>query len=737
MIYAGIDFETRSEVDLKASGVHVYAEHESTEVLCLAWAIGDEPVSVWHAGGPAPARLFAHVASGGAVRAWNAGFELTIWEHVLSRQLPRRPPLRAGQTFDTMVQALVLALPGSLELCAVAMGASIKKDAEGKALMRRMCKPLPSWIKSGAGAKWHDTPEARARLGEYCKVDVEVERQLAARLAPLSDSERRNWLLDRRVNSRGVPIDLVSVANARRIIDGESAWVNDDMSRATGGLVAKATNAPALQKWLAARGIYLDDMRKQTVSDTTKQLRSALASIEASAMPEALRSEMADALTDAIDVLELRTAGGGAAVKKLNAMQVSTSADGRARDLLRYGVATTGRWAGTRIQIHNLKRPTLELDEIADAIELMRDARTGADMLRYSHGQPSDVVASCLRAMICAPPGREFIGGDFANIEGRVLAWLAGEAWKLQAFRDFDTVIPGKFDKKGKPLRVGADLYMLAYSRSFGVEVSDVSKPQRQIGKVQELALGYQGGVGAFMSMAAIYGISIPELAAAVIAAAGAQWAPFVADLWAKPFSAMHYAQWKSELTRDEWAALKFVVARWRAAHPETLAFWYDLQNCAQSATLNRGQTYATKTGSIRFQCNKHFLFCQLPSGRVLAYPQPSVVPKRDGITGQIRDTLQYRTVVKNSWVKSWTYGGHLAENVTQAAARDLLADSMHRLEAKGYPLIMHVHDEDLSEVAAGFGSLAEYEAIMGASEPWAYGLPVAAEAWRGVRYQK
>lgn len=724
MQFAGIDFETRSEADLAKCGVHVYAEHPSTEVLCLAWAIGDEAVSVWNAGEPAPDRLFAHIAAGGPVRAWNAGFELEIWETVLPRHLPKRPRLRAEQTFDTMAQALVLALPGSLELCAHAMRAPMKKDDEGKALMRRMCKPLPPWVKHGTGEKWLDTPALRARLGEYCRVDVEVERQLAKKLAPLSDSERRHWLLDQTINGRGVPIDLASVANAKRVIASETQRLNAALSESTGGVVAKATNAGALQRWLASRGIATDNMRKQTLVDAASQIKAARDAIAKADVPDTLRDEIAEQLDDVLQVLEIREDGGGAAVKKLDAMSRSTSADGRARGLLRYHVATTGRWAGTRIQPQNLKRPEFGQSEIEDAIELLRDARTGADMVRYTYGPPTKVIASCLRAMICAPSGHEFVGGDFANIEGRVLAWLSGEAWKLQAFRDYDA-------------GYGHDLYKLAYSRSFGVSVGDVSKDQRQIGKVQELALGYQGGVGAFMSMAAIYGISIPDLATAVIQAAGAEWPAFVSELWSRNYSALHYGQWKNELTKEQWSALKYVVTRWRNAHPETTSFWYDLQECAHSAVTHRGQVYVTKTGKIRFQSNGHFLFCRLPSGRALAYPNPDIRPKKDDVTGEIRDTLSYSTVIKNHWMRAWTYGGHLAENVTQAAARDLLADSQHRLEDAGYPLVLHVHDEDLSEVAEGFGSVAEYEAIMCASESWAEGLPVAAEAWRGARYQK
>lgn len=382
--------------------MHVYAEHASTEVLCLAYAYGDMPPMLWTAGDPAPQRLLEHIAAGAGVTAWNAPFELTIWEHVIGRDYPKWPKLKPEQTYCTMAQALALALPGSLDLCAKAMRVEEQKDKDGAALMRKMCKPLPQWTKNGVGEKWLDSPSLRANLGAYCKQDVITERAIGRRLAPLSERERKLWLLDYAINNRGVPIDLQSVNNAQRIVDAEAKRINRRVKKVTGEEVDAVTKAAALQGWLKRLGIELQDMRKNTVADQIKGLRATIDTLDNPTLPAALREEMRGQLQRALEALELRADGGLASVKKLKAMQASTSEDGRARGLFRYHVATTGRWAGARIQTQNMKRPTLEQGEIEDAIDLMRDARNGADMLRFTYGPPTEVIASCLRGMICA-----------------------------------------------------------------------------------------------------------------------------------------------------------------------------------------------------------------------------------------------------------------------------------------------------------------------------------------------
>ena len=314
------------------------------------------------------------------------------------------------------------------------------------------------------------------------------------------------------------------------------------------------------------------------------------------------------------------------------------------------------------------------LDQLLDEIDL-------------TIGSPLNVISDCLRAMIVAAPGHDLVAADFANIEGRVLAWLATEQWKVDAFRAYDD---------GQ----GADLYKLAYARAYGLEPQDVTKDQRQVGKVMELALGYQGGVGAFQTMARGYGVKITDEQA------------------------------------DE------IKTRWREAHPAIKQFWRDLEAAAIHAAEDPGRV--TKAGKILFRKNGSFLFARLPSGRSLCYPYPRVVEKTmpwvdDDGRAVVRPTLQYDGVdpVTKHWGPTDTYGGKLAENVTQAVARDILAAALLRLERHGYAITMHVHDEIVAEIPEHQGSVEEMERIMEEIPQWAAGLPIAAEGWRGKRYRK
>jgi DNA polymerase len=372
-----------------------------------------------------------------------------------------------------------------------------------------------------------------------------------------------------------------------------------------------------------------------------------------------------------------------ASVAKSEALLRGMSADGRARGLLQFHAAGTGRWAGRRFQPQNLKRPQIEDTDTAISILMAGDA----DLVEALYGEPLSVVGDCIRGMVAAPPGKKIVAADYANIEGRVLAWLAGESWKLDAFRAYDA-------------GTGPDLYKVAYGRAFGIAPKDVSKPQRQIGKVMELALGYQGGVGAFQTMAVNYGVRLPDE--------------------------------EVEGLRDGW----------RSAHSAIKAFWWDLERAAIEAVENPGMTTAVR--DIRFKVAGSFLFMRLPSGRFLAYAYPEIQPKTmpwkdDRGEPVVKESLSYMGV--NSYTRKWercfAYGGLLAENATQAVARDILADAMPRLEVADYPIILTVHDEIVCEVASGFGSVEEMVSIMTTLPAWADGCPITAEGWEGARYRK
>ncbi len=663
-----IDFETRSPVDIRKTGVYPYATHPDTDVWCAAFAVDDGPVELWTPRDPVPKAIADHVRAGHTLAAWNANFEIAIWTHILA---PRYgwPLPRLEQWRCSMVAAYAMSLPGALENAAGAIGLDIGKDQSGKRLMLTMAAPRRPRKGEPGGLYWWDDAERRERLYAYNKTDVEVERAIRARLVALRPSEQALWHLDQRINSRGVYVDKALCLKAKDLVAHVANQLNREMAIATDWAVTACSNINDLKTFVRGHGVDTDALDREAIEEILARKD----------IPDAVRRP-----------LELRHEAGKASVAKINALLHGLSDDGRARGMMQFHAASTGRWAGRRFQPQNIKRSEIaDVDGAIDVI-LNNPPAKAAALLDILYGQPLSVVGDCLRGMICAPPGKKLIAADFSNIEGRVLAWLAGESWKVEAFRAYD---------RG----VGPDLYLVTAAEILGVDVKTLNKksPERQAyGKVPELACGYQGGVGAFQTMAHTYRITI----------------------------------------RDELA--QRIVKAWRAKHPNVTQFWWDLEAAAFEAVANPGAL--TTVRDIKFKVVGSFLWCQLPSGRSLCYPYPAIAWKEmpwktdDGEPVR-KQVVSYRGV--NSYTRKWetiyTYGGKLAENITQAVARDVLAEAIVRLEAAGYPVVMHVHDEVICEVPDDFGSVEEFEALMVELPPWAAGLPVAAEAWEGPRYRK
>lgn len=719
------DFETRATVDLKKTGVYRYAEHPLTDVICMSWRIGDHgPIQRWRPGDEDPIEFLAHIESGGIVVAHNAGFERTIYNTVLrGRVVPHWPELKIEQQDCTMARGLALALPASLDQLGKALKTPMQKDKDGHRLMMQMCKPRRTDA-DGAVVWWEDDDRI-SRLQLYCDQDVETETDVDRSISALSDEERKVWELDQRINDRGVMIDVSSVSRCLAVVEEAIKRADDRMWWLTDGEVKKCSEAAKIVKWLNGRGIPCASVAKGEVEEIVL-----------------MTTIMGDDTAE--EVIRLRRAAAKTSTAKFKAMLNSVCSDGRVRGTLAYHGAATGRWAGRIMQPQNFLRfDAEELPDVMLIIELLaleKAVKEIVDAIEMVIGPALESVAKCMRAMLIAAPGKKFVSGDFSNIEGRGAAWIADEQWKLEAFRAFD---------RGE----GHDLYNLSYARSFGIDVNTMPKKSfmRQIGKVQELALGYQGSVGAYITMAAGYGIKPRDVADTARAATPE-------EEWHRV--SMGYSDDDSRgLDQYCWTGVKCVVNAWRAAHPNIVQAWWDLQDAAIAAVGTPGLKVPVLQGRVVYLAANGFLYCRLPSGRVISYAMPRLVRQlvtpakkaydAPGIGGEIvhhpaREAV-YKYAVEfdatNSYTKRWEahtlYGGLQFNNVVQGLARDKLVASMFRLEAAGYPLVLTVHDENVSEVPEGFGSWQEYRDIMAMADDWCPDMPTAVGAWSDHRYVK
>ena len=749
--WAVIDFETQSACDLKKSGAEKYAECATTKVLCLAYAWPEGGVTLWKPGQPLPNELLEHVARGGTVVAHNVGFEFSIWNLVLcGGTYGPWPQLALEQLDDTMPRARAMSLPGGLGECAEALRLPVRKDKDGHRAMMKISRPrtrdpLTFWTEETAREDFE-------RVFAYCPIDVEVGRELHRVLPPLPPQERKIWLLDQRINQRGVPLDIPNARRALGLIDIEKAELSARVFDKTGG-ASTATQRDALLAWLQSEGVEISGLTKADVA-------------KAVADPK-LEGTAAKA------VLQIRREAAKSSTSKLTAMVASAGRGGRARGLFQYWGAGPGRWAGRRLQTQNLARPGKGFKHSdAEAVINFLSYSSAGPCIRFEYGSVMDALSWSLRAFICAEPGKRFITADFSNIQGRGLAWMADETWKLEAFRRYDTILPG-FDSNGEPLRAGPDLYKLAYSKSFGVPVEEVADDGRQIGKVQELALGFSGGIGSFISMAAGYGIVPEQIAAAVKAVTSL-------EDWNTAYKRLPKmgTKFRYGLDPEVWTGLRVVVDAWRKAHPRTVQLWRALEDAAVEAVEYPGQV-TSAGGHIRYKVDGDFLKCRLPSGRCIHYPYPEMKRFPSVAWEGRRDELKYliehpvdelgeplsvaelraeladheahvqweasltywgvssKAGSSKKWKPQRLYGGLQAENCDMGIERDCLAQALLRLEEAGYPIVLHSHDESGAEVDDGFGSLEEYSAIMCATEDWAAGLPVVAAGWQGMRYRK
>ena len=647
-----IDFETRSDIDLKKQGLDVYASSPFTDILCMAFIDSAGLMKIWKRGEPFP----SSIDMDSEFYAQNASFEFAIWNQIGVKKYGW-PTLPVERLHCTLAMALTHALPGSLEKMAPALGIEKQKDMAGNRIMLQLSRPRKI-LEDGSYVWWEpeDAPEKFEALYAYCIRDVEVEAEAELKMLPLTPTEREIYLLDHRINQRGIQIDIPSVNLALDVIHEEKKRLDLEMMKITNGEIPSASSAKKITEYLQDHGVGMDGVTKGEVLEVLK-----------TKLPDDLRR-----------ILEIRQEGSKSSTAKLRAMLLRANKDGRVRGVHQYHGAGTGRWSGRGIQTQNLPRPNLKQKEIEGVIA---NLHKGAEYIDFFYGAPTSAISDCIRSLITAAPGKDLMAVDFSSIEARVLAWLAGQESILEIFRTH-----------GK-------IYEAQAASIYSVPMSEVTKDQRQIGKVAILALGYQGGVGAFQSMAGNYGVVV------------------------------------SDERADE------IKHAWRHANPKIVRYWYALEDAAKQAVLNPGRNF--KAGhpgrEVIYRVQGSFLMCRLPSRRILYYPYPKIeivstkFGNRESITYMSEDTTTRK------FSKQQFYGGLASENITQAVSRDILAEAMLRLERKCYEVVMHVHDEIVCEVDESFGSVEDMITIVCELPTWANGLPLSVgdDSYRAKRYRK
>lgn len=690
-----IDLESGSSADLKKCGTYNYANPKHTQIWVMSYRfrhLSGEYTEMrrWLPGQPCPPAIANHVAHGRPIWGHNVEFEREMWEAIL---VPQHgfPPVQLEQWHCTMADGNASGFPASLDNLGAAVGIEHRKDMGGYQVMMKLAKPRDWDGPNGAPRFWTPdvAPEDHARLRDYCDTDVVAQGEVRERLYRLSAWERRVYLADARINRRGVGVDRKAVAAALRIVELESDRLNAKLAAVTGGAVTKLTQRDRLKKWLASQGVNLDNLTKQTVKNALEERVFELPEIEEDEEDDDLDlQEVFKIQGVARQALEIRREGAKSSTGKLISFLLQCCPDGRVRGLFVYSKAHTRRWASKGVQLQNFPRGVLHLKphEIEHAIQIMVESKTPAEaaaLLRLNYGAPLYVISDCLRSFLVAAPGHEFVATDASQIEARMLAFLSGDQDTLDAFAR------------------GEEIYRYEASRLFGRKITKADTDERQNGKVASLAFQYGGGVGAGHQMGNSYGVYKED------------------------------AEW--ERLRD----------LYRQTHPHQVSYWRKLEDAARNAILNPGQVYTAAAHGVPsraciFKVVGSNLLCKMPSGGVIVYPYPRVMPLKTP-WGQIKDTVTYMGVHPKikKWVRLKTHGGKLSENVTQAISRDVQAAKMLAFEERGWPVVTHSHDELVAETLIGTLKLGDANAVMAEPLEWTAGCPLGAAGWVGPRYRK
>ena len=666
-----IDFETSSSTDLKKSGAWRYSECPTTEILCAAYEVQGEAINVWRPGGVATEYLKLLAADPDVTFiAHNASFEKAIWRNIMVPDYGF-PDIPNTRWHDTMAVAAMRVIPQELEHCVQVLGLGEQKDTDGSRLTRSLSKPR----KDGS---YDRSPATLTRVEEYCAQDIRTEVALHKRLGWLPPGERSVWLLDQRINERGVRLDLEFIRAAQKIVDEASAPLLQEFKQLTG---INVTQGEKFKSWLAANGTVCSSLAKEHVAAL---LGGDIDGTELEDDPGAYHYDLSDPVRRALSIRQLI---GSASVKKLARMETCVCADGRARGLLQYHGAGPGRWAGRLLQPQNFPRGTLKEDGEATPVETVVDAIMSGDheTVDLLLGPPVEAVVSALRHSIISDNDRRLVVGDFATIELRVNLALAGQRDKIDL------------------LAAGLDPYCDMATQIYKRVIDKKKDPaERQTGKNSVLGLGFQMGAPKFQSR-------------------------YAKDMPLKTDPEHPEIMSCTEIVRvfrKEWA-------------PLIPSNWYDLDAAAIDAVHRKRPSEAH---GVLYQLEDGWLTARLPSGRKLWYFNPHPIRKAmPWDETDIRLAFTYQAMKTGQWKTIDAFGGLLTENVVQALARDLMVAAMFKCEKNGLPVVLTVHDEIVTEPLVADADPKALEQIMQDRPDWAIAMniPVKAECWAGDRYRK
>ena len=649
-----LDFETRSRVDLTVAGAYNYAQDMSTEVLCMSYAFDDEDVQTWLPSKPFPQRVADHFASGEQIRVHNAGFDRLILWYVVCPDFNVLAP-KLEQFYCTAAQARANCAPGSLEDVGRFAGAGMRKDHRGAQLIRLLSIPQ-------ADGTFREDAALMAEMVAYCEQDVRAMRAFSQAMRDLSADELADYHANERVNDRGVLVDVALCKAAQQYAVQELDAIQAEVREITEGAIT-SVRSPRMREWVWERvgpearrlmTVHKDGEEKQSID---KSVRAALL-ILAEENPDEVPAHVADVIQCADDLW----ASSVAKFKRLE--ELADVEDHRVRGAFVFaGGAATGRASSYGAQVHNFTRKTAK-DPVAVRHAMVR----GHQIVPQFGKRVTDVLRGMLRPSLIPAPGHSFVVADWSAIEGRVNPWLAkspaGEA-KLDAFRQ------------------RLDAYIVNAAATFGRSYADIlagyedeepeATAQRQLGKVQELACGFAGSVGAFNAMGRAYGVVLPE------------------------------------------AESRRMVNAWRRANPWAPAFWSDLERAYSAAMRRRGQEFSA--GRITYLFDGAHLWYALPSGRILCYPYARL--DKDGIS--YAKAAWKPAADAKEWPRARLWPGLACENVTQATAHDLLRGALRALPEA----VLHVHDEVVCETTDPEGTTELMRRVMTTPPEWAAGLPL------------